>query len=252
VVFFVVTRTTWKWPLWRAAPLLAFFLAFDIPFFVANITKFFHGGYVPVIIGAAFFAVMVVWRRGRRMLGDALADRTIPVDEFLTTYSTASTSEGKAPRIQCRIGGTGVVMSSHAEGVPAVFVHHVDRLKVLHESIVILTIATARVPYVQAGKRATVEALGGGFHRVVGTYGFMETPDVPTVLREAKSAGLDANIEDVTYFLGRETVLAGPGGQMGEVEETFFGILTRNSRPATSHFKLPPSQVIEIGTQIDL
>jgi KUP system potassium uptake protein len=251
VVFFVVTRTTWKWPLWRAVPLLVFFLAFDIPFFAANATKFFHGGYVPVIIGAVFFTVMVVWRRGRRMLSDALEKRTMPVDAFLAEYAAGAT-EGKSAKIQCRIEGTGVVMSSHAVGVPAVFVHHVDRLKVLHESIVILTIATARVPYVAPAKRASVEALGGGFHRVVGTYGFMETPDVPTLLEDAKRAGLDARIEDVTYFLGRETMLAGPGGQMGEVEESLFGFLTRNSRPATSHFKLPPSQVIEIGTQIDL
>ena len=252
VVFFVVTRTTWKWPLWRAAALLAFFLAFDIPFFAANATKLFHGGYVPILIGAVFFTMMVVWRRGRRMLAEALAERTIPVDEFLAKYRTDAGAEGKAALIQCRIEGTGVVMSSHAEGVPAVFVHHVDRLKVLHESIVILTIATARVPYVQPSKRATVEPLGGGFHRVVGTYGFMETPDVPSLLREAKRVGLDASIEDVTFFLGRETMLAGPGGQMGEVEESLFAFLTRNSRPATVHFKLPPNQVIEIGTQIDL
>jgi KUP system potassium uptake protein len=252
VVFFVVTRTTWKWPLWRALPLLVFFLAFDIPFFVANAAKFFHGGYVPIIIGAVFFVVMVVWRRGRRMLAEALAARTKPLDEFLAEYGTAAGGDGKPARIQCRIAGTGIVMSSHLEGVPAVFVHHVDRLKVLHESIVILTIATARVPYVQPSKRAAVEALGGGIHRVVGTYGFMETPDVPALLREAKRVGLDASIDDVTYFLGRETMLAGPGGQMGEVEETLFGFLTRNSRPATTHFKLPPGQVIEIGTQIDL
>jgi KUP system potassium uptake protein len=248
IVFFVVTRTTWKWPLWRALPLLVFFLAFDIPFFAANATKFFHGGYVPILIGSVFFTVMVVWRRGRRMLADALAERTKPVDEFLAEYIEGPSAE----RIQCRIAGTGVVMSSHAEGVPAVFVHHVERLKVLHESIVILTIATARVPYVAASKRAEVQDLGGGFHRVIGTYGFMQTPDVPALLRAAKTAGLTANIDDVTYFLGRETMLAGPGGQMGEVEESLFGFLTRNSRPATSHFKLPPNQVIEIGAQIDL
>jgi KUP system potassium uptake protein len=123
---------------------------------------------------------------------------------------------------------------------------------VLHQSLVILTIATARVPYVNPQKRAKVEVLGGGLHRVIGTYGFMETPDVPALLREAKRVGLDANVDDVTYFLGRETMLAGPGGQMGEVEESLFGFLTRNSRPATTHFRLPPNQVIEIGTQIDL
>jgi KUP system potassium uptake protein len=257
IVFFVVVHQTWKWPLWKAVPLLVFFLSFDIPFFVANATKFMSGGYVPVVIGATFFTMMVVWRRGRRMLSDALAARTKPVDEFLAEYSvdrpsTQRPSVSAKEHLQYRIHGTGVVMSSISDGVPPVVVHHVERLRVLHETLILLTIVTARVPFVSHGKRTKVEALGAGLHRVVGTYGFMETPDVPALLREAKQAGLDADIEDVTYFLGRETMLAGPGGQMGEIEETLFAFLTRNSRPATSHFKLPPNQVIEIGTQIDL
>ncbi len=257
IVFFVVVHQTWKWPLWKAVPLLVFFLSFDIPFFVANATKFMSGGYVPVVIGATFFTMMVVWRRGRRMLANALADRTKPVDEFLAEYSvdrpsTQRPSVSAKEHLQYRIHGTGVVMSSVSEGVPPVVVHHVERLRVLHETLILLTIVTARVPFVSLGKRTKVERLGGGLHRVVGTYGFMETPDVPALLREAKQAGLDADIEDVTYFLGRETMLAGPGGQMGEIEETLFAFLTRNSRPATAHFKLPPNQVIEIGTQIDL
>jgi KUP system potassium uptake protein len=257
IVFFVVVHQTWKWPLWKALPLLVFFLSFDIPFFVANATKFMSGGYVPVVIGATFFTMMVVWRRGRRMLSDALAERTKPVDEFLAEYSverpsTQRPSVSAKEHLQYRIHGTGVVMSSISDGVPPVVVHHVERLRVLHETLILLTIVTARVPFISHGRRTKVETLGGGLHRVVGTYGFMETPDVPALLREAKQAGLDADIEDVTYFLGRETMLAGPGGQMGEIEETLFAFLTRNSRPATSHFKLPPNQVIEIGTQIDL
>jgi KUP system potassium uptake protein len=257
IVFFVVVHQTWKWPLWKALPLLVFFLSFDIPFFVANATKFMSGGYVPVVIGAMFFTMMVVWRRGRRMLSDALAKRTKPVDEFLAEYgvdrpSTQRASVSAKEHLQYRIHGTGVVMSSIADGVPPVVVHHVQRLRVLHETLILLTIVTARVPFVSHGRRTKVETLGAGLHRVVGTYGFMETPDVPALLREAKQAGLEADIEDVTYFLGRETILAGPGGKMGEIEETLFAFLSRNSRPATSHFKLPPNQVIEIGTQIDL
>ncbi len=145
-------------------------------------------------------------------------------------------------------------MTSIADGVPPLLVHHVQRLRVLHENLVILTIHTARVPYSHRTKRTTVEKLGGGLHRVTGTYGFMETPDVPALLREAKQYGLDpgVDLDDVTYFLGRETILALPTGRMGVIEETLFAILSRNSRPATSHFKLPPDQVIEIGTQIDL
>jgi KUP system potassium uptake protein len=250
VVFFVVTRSTWKWPLSRALPLLLFFLAFDIPFFLANVTKFFHGGYIPVVIGACFFVVMVVWRRGRRMLTEALAAKTKPLADFVSEYLAESAP--KETRIQTRIRGTAVVMASIADGVPAVVAHHTERLRVLHDTVVLLTIVTARVPYMAANKRVTVEKLGDGFYRMLGTYGFMDYPDVPALLRDAKEAGLDANVEDVTYFLGRETILALPGGNMGEVEESLFALLSRNSRPATTHFRLPPGQVIEIGTQIDL
>jgi KUP system potassium uptake protein len=256
IIFFVVVRRTWKWPLHRALPLLLVFLAFDIPFLVANAAKFLHGGYVPIVIGAVFFTMMVVWRRGRRMLSDALREKTMPVDEFRAEYcgQEAGHREGKRLQLQCRITGTGVVMTSMSDGVPPVLVHHVERLRVLHENLIILTILTARVPYTVRGKRTVVESLGGGLHRVTGTYGFMEHPDVPALLREAQRAGLDVdiNLEDVTYFLGRETILALPTGRMGEIEESIFGVLSRNSRPATSHFKLPPDQVIEIGTQIDL
>jgi KUP system potassium uptake protein len=256
IVFFVVIRTTWKWPLWRALPLLFFFLSFDVPFFIANAAKFFHGGYIPVIIGAIFFTVMVVWRRGRRMLSDALAARTQPVEEFIIRYCSGEggfrdTRDKTGRGLVARIPGAGVVMSSHPEGIPPVVVHHVERLHVLHETILLLTIVTARVPYVH-GARTTLEHLGGGIHRMLGSYGFMETPDVPALLGEAKQKGFAVDLDEVTYFLGRETMLAGPGGQMGEIEESIFAFLTRNSRPATAHFKLPPNQVIEIGTQIDL
>lgn len=254
IIFFVVTRATWKWPLVKAVPLLLLFLALDIPFFLANAAKFFHGGYVPIFIGACFVATMVVWRRGRRMLADALARKTKPVDEFLEELCLLDQSGSRPPKlpVDYRVPGTAVVMASHAEGIPPTLVHHTERLRVLHETLVILTIATARVPYVPEGQRTSVVALGGGIHRVVGTYGFMETPDVPALLREAAKNGLDVDIENTTYFLGRETILALPGGNMGELEETFFAFLSRNSRAATAHFRIPPERVIEIGTQIDL
>ena len=255
IVFFVVVRNTWKWPLVAALPLLLFFWTFELPFLFANAAKFFHGGYVPIAIGAVFFSIMVVWRRGRRLLAEALARKTKPVDEFLQEICLSDETDPKQKTlpIDHRLKGSAVVMASLSEGIPPTLVHHVERLRVLHEWLVILTITTARVPYVPEGQRTKIAALGGGIHRVIGTYGFMETPDVPALLKEAVANGLDAPIDDtVTYFLGRETILALPGGRMGEVEESFFAVLSRNSRPATAHFKLPPGQVIEIGTQIDL
>ena len=174
----------------------------------------------------------------------------MPVDKFLHEYC----GSGAGEHLECRIRGTAVVMASMTEGVPGLLVHHVERLRVLHETLILLTVRTARVPYTRPRTRAVVTKLGEGFYRVVGTYGFMDHPDVPALLLEAKRAGLTVDVEskELTYFLGRETILALPSGQMGEIEESMFAALSRNSRPATAHFNLPPGQVIEIGTQIDL
>ena len=56
ILYYIVVRHTWGWSRWRAGALLALFLAFDIPFLVANLFKFFEGGYVPMLIGAALIA----------------------------------------------------------------------------------------------------------------------------------------------------------------------------------------------------
>jgi KUP system potassium uptake protein len=143
-------------------------------------------------------------------------------------------------------------MASSADGVPPALVHHVERAHVLPEKVVLFTSITEHYPVSTPGARTEHEDLGSGIYRVVARVGFMETPDVPLLVAEAVGKGLPIETAKATYFLGRETILAQPGGRMGEWEEGFFAFLTRNSRPATSYFKLPPEQVVEIGTQIDL
>ncbi len=243
IVFFVVMRETWGWPLAKALPVLVFFLCFDLPFLGANAVKIVDGGWVPILIGAFFFLVMVVWRRGRMLLAQLYTKRTRPLDELLATIDQ---------RLASRTPGSGVFMAASGSGVPPILIHHVERVRVLPEKVILLTIATASVPFVRENERVEVEALRAGFYRVTGHYGYMEHPDVPRLLAVACKHGLDADLENVTYFLGRDTILALPGGRMGEIEETFFGILSRNSRNAGQYFALPPNQVVEIGVQVDL
>jgi KUP system potassium uptake protein len=256
IIYFVVTRSTWGWSIGKALPLLVFFLVFDLPFFGANIVKFVDGGYVPIVIGACFLVVMIVWRRGRRMLGEFWARKSPPLEDFLKGLDTKEAAYreggGEKPLLQGRTTGTAVFMASSAIGTPPILVHHVDRVRVLHEHVILLTILTKHVPFVEPGTRTKVERLSHGFIRVTGTYGFMDNPDVPKLLEEAK-AGLDGvDLEDVTYFLGRETILALPSGKMGAVEESFFALLAKNARHAGQYFDLPPDQVVEIGVQVDL
>jgi KUP system potassium uptake protein len=254
VVFFVVVRETWGWSLAKALPLLLFFLSFDLAFLGANALKFVDGGWVPILIGAAFFSVMVVWKRGRRFLAEVYGKRTRPLDEFLAALEGKAGPYrlGKPLTLEGRTSGTGVFMAAVTAGVPPILIHHVERVRVLPKKVVLLTIVTTQTPFVEEGKRTEVEELSQGFYRVVGRYGFMESPDVPKILDEAKGRGLDADLEDVTYFLGRDTILALPGGRMGAIEESFFAALSRNARHAGQYFELPPDQVVEIGVQIDL
>jgi KUP system potassium uptake protein len=257
IVYFVVIHETWHWPLVKSVPLLLFFLSFDLAFFGANALKFIDGGWVPILIGACFFTVMVVWRRGRRMLARFYDTRVRPFGAFIAEISgggpvTREDPSKKPLRVQMRTEGTSIFMSSHHEGVPPTLVHHVERVGVLSKNVIVLTIVTEQVPFVSDSDRTTCEKVGDGFFRIVGHYGFMETPRVPELIEQAKSRGLDVALGEVTYYLGRETILGLAGGQMGAVEETFFGILVRNSRHAGQYFDLPPEKVVELGVQVDL
>ena len=241
IVYFLVTRQTWGWPVSKAAPLLVLFLAFDIPFFASNILKFMEGGYVPVLVAVAFLVVMVNWKTGRRILAEAIAAKSPPLEGFMKDL--------KVPRVP----GAAVFMSSNPQGTPPVLYHHASRIGVLHETLLMLTVTVDHVPTVADAERITTEALGGGFYRIVARFGFMETPDVPVLVERAcAQLALAVDPHKVTYYLGRETFLATPKGKMGALSESLFSYLSRNSVTATSYFAIPSEQVVELGSQIDL
>ncbi len=244
LVFYVVVTKRWGWPQWKALPLLALFLAVDLPFLFANAAKFLHGGYVPVAIALGLTAVMAIWYRGRKLLGWYYAERTKPSEEYI-----GSIREGEP----LRVPGTAVFMSSDPKGMPPLLLHHVRRSRSLHERVILLSIVYVRTPSVPESERIAVEPKKAGFTRVILRFGFMDNTDVPTALQLARTQGrLDVDVSDVTYYLGRETFLATGAGRMSILSETFFAFLARNSRSATAYFCLPPEQVVEIGTQIDL
>jgi KUP system potassium uptake protein len=244
VAFYQVTRRTWGWPRWTALPLLVLFLAFDLPFFAANLLKFVDGGYVPVLVGAAFFTVMMVWRLGRTTLAAYTRSHSRPEDQFLATLDQ---------RVAARVPGTAIFLSSMDSGIPLILEHHIERIHALHERVVLLTIAFAHVPYIPAGERVEVHELDRGFVRVIAHYGYMDETDIPAALAAAgPKCTLGIDLADATYYLGRETFLATAKGKLGPLSEQLFAFLARNAASATSYFAIPSEQVIEIGTQIDL
>jgi KUP system potassium uptake protein len=243
LLFFAVARRGLGWSRGRAVGATALFLTFELPFLAANTTKIHAGAYVPVVIGAFFFGVMALWTRGRRVLAQALAARVPRAPDAIEELA------GALPRP----AGTAVFMTSVGDDLPPVLVHFTRRVGALHERVFICTIQVQPVPVAPREARVEVEDWGHGFHRIVGRYGFKETPHIPQlVLEAARRQGLRVDPAAVSYFVGNETFLCAPGGRMGKAAERIFAFLSRNARTATSYFRVPPDQVVEIGLQIDL
>ena len=242
IIYYVVVTRTWGWPVWKAAPLALLFLAVDLSFFGSSAVKFLEGGWFPVMMAVGIFTVMTTWNSGRRHLAAAMADAMMPLDLFLTDVK-----ETKPVRVK----GTAVFMSSNANGVPPILLHHFKHNQVLHERVVLLTVAGLHVPEVPENERVTVEELAHGFYRVTIRYGFMQSPDVPRALASCKRQGLDMIPERTSYYLGRETLLPTGRARMSRWRKTLFAFISRNARPATAYFGLPPNRVVELGMQLD-
>ena len=241
LLLFVVERERWKWPLWATVLFTGFFLTVDLAFWGANIVKIPQGGWVPLVIGAALFALFSTWKTGRRILAERMQQGTLPLPLFL---------EG-ADRV-ARVPGTAVFMYGNRDGTPPALLHSLKHYKVLHETVVLLSVETQEVPQVPDGERVSVETLGHGFFRIVVAYGFMEDPCVPDALALVKMDSLDLRPMQTTFFLGRETLIPSNKPGMALWREHLFTVMSRNARTATSFFGLPPNRVVELGTQIEL
>jgi KUP system potassium uptake protein len=244
VLFYFVTRYVWKWPTWKAVALLIFFLSFDIPFLCANVFKFFQGGYVPVLIGASLIAAMLIWNRGRTFLEEQYATK-FPTFELVREQIRECLAH--------RVPGTAVFIAPSPDHIPPILVHFVERCRSLHEAVILLTVRTEVVPKVRPSERYEVSDLGDGFWRIVLHFGYMEHPHVVDALAEAvKTEGLPIDLQEITYYVGHETLRTVKSSSMGRIAEKIFGYLQRNAVEVESTFGLPPRQVVEIGTQIDL
>jgi KUP system potassium uptake protein len=243
LMFYVMCRDVWRWSRLKAGLIVGLFLSMDVPFLIANGLKIRHGGWVPLAVAGALFLLMTTWRRGREILSRRMLEKSVPLNMLLADLAAE-------PPI--RVPGTAVFMYGSADGTPPALVHNLSHNKVLHEKVVFLTVVTEDVPHVGGKERVAVRRLGKGFHAVVARYGFMEDPSIDDVLEACRAHQLVIPIEGTTFFLGRETLIASDRPGMAQWRERLFGFMARNALRATAFFKIPPNQVFEVGTQIEL
>ncbi len=253
VAYYVVTRSRWQWSIARALPLAAVFLTIDLAYFGANALKFLDGGFVPIVIGIGLFTSMLVWKRGRALLAEYFAGLVRPLAQFVDGLRQGHfrTDDDVAVPV-VRVPGVAVFLTSSPDGTPPLLLHHARFNKAVHEVVLLVTVQNERVPRV-TDDPVLVEPLEQGFYRVRIRVGFMETPNVPRSIADAVARfQLPFSLDDVTYYLGRETLLATGAGKMSLRAEQLFAFMSRNSQTAPRYFGIPAERVVEIGMQIDL
>ncbi len=256
MLFSVIARERFGWPAWKAIGLAGLFLIVDVTFFSANLTKIPHGGWFPLAMAAFIFTLMSTWKRGRMRLAWIMKDISLPIDLFLNDV---------AKRIPQRVPGTAVFMTSYSGGAPPVLLHHVKHNKVLHEQVILMSVKTEDVPFVPDEDRMEFQDLGQKFYVVTARYGFMDTPDVPSVLRGLQAYGVSVRPMETTFYLGRETLIASKDARPAQPSSApdperppglalwrkrLFILMSRNAQSATTFFNLPPNRVVEMGAQI--
>jgi KUP system potassium uptake protein len=244
LLLYFVARHQWGWSAPVAIGLTALFLVVDLAFFGANIVKVTHGGWLPLLLGAAIYVLMTTWKAGRRMLAERMARESKPLTDFLKNVQIAGLA---------RVPGTAVFMSGTSQLTPAAFRHNLEHNKVLHERVLFVTVQTRDIPHVAAADRLSVDRLGEGLHAIRIFYGFMDEPDVPGALAGLSTLGFDAiDPGTTTYFLGRETIIAGGGHGMARWRRRLFALISRNATAATTYFAIPPGRVVELGEQVEM
>jgi KUP system potassium uptake protein len=243
LLLYFAAQRLWKWKWWQAGLLCGVFLFIEGVLCFANLLKIPRGGWVPLVVALLVYTLMSTWKTGRRVLGERLRGSMIPLQLFLEDV------EHTKPH---RVPGTAVFMSSNAEATPLALLHNLKHNRILHEQVVFLTIDVKDVPHVTAKERLVIGQLRPDCYRVIAHYGFMEEPNVPDILNEARKQGLKFEWMNTTFFLSRETIIPTKRPGMAVWRENLFAIMSRNAQRPTDFFKIPANRVVELGMQVEM
>ncbi len=240
---FLVMRNVWKWSLFASACVVGFFLIIDLSFFLANIVKVPQGGWVPLLVAATIYFMMTTWYRGKRMMAIQINRTTDSLNNFLTYYQN---------KAQSVVDGTAIYLTRNSTAVPPALFFNLKHNKVIHEKIIILSIQFDPVPHVDLLKHFKVIRSDDHITLLILHYGYMDTTDIPKAIQQLKTKGVVIDLNNATYFLGRESVVITKDTGMSPLRESLFEFLGRNSARVSKYFNLPSEKVFEIGSRIRL
>jgi KUP system potassium uptake protein len=240
---FVVFRVLWRKPLRLVIPGALLFVSVELTFFAANLPKVASGGWLPLAVGAVFFAILTTWRRGRAILAAQTREGRVLVRRYLNRMID------EPPQ---RVCGTAVYLSESQETAPPALLNNTDHNHVVHEQVILLTVATVGLPHIEGEYRLSIERLRLGFVGIVARFGYQDEPDVPEVLRHAMKQGLEIDLEQTTYFVSHASLIPTGHTRMARWRKRLFAFLYQNSTPPARYYRIPPDRVIEVGAYVEM
>jgi KUP system potassium uptake protein len=238
-----VMRGVWRWQWPTIAIVLVPIMTVDLALFGANTLKIPSGGWFPLVIGLAVFAILTTWRTGRRLVRAQLASEAVPLASFLATCDEAP---------EARVSGTAVFLTTQTQDVPLTLLRNLKHNKVLHRTVLLLRVVTENIPRVAGADRIKARELGSGFWQIEAHFGFAQTPNVPRELQRAQIPGLELDPTQISFFVGRANVKSSPRPGMARWRERLYSALARVATRSPEFFRIPPDRVIELGTEVEI
>jgi KUP system potassium uptake protein len=244
VLLFIAMREIWQWPLAACGAVAGFFAVIDGGFVASNSLKILDGGWVPLLLALVVWGLMAIWHRGTLAVTAALQERAVPLETFLADIVARGVP---------RVPGSAVFLTRETQATPPVMLWHVKNNRALHRYLIAITCVTQSVPYVAADKRVELHVIAPGFWRLIARYGFMERPDIPALLEQGRQHGCTLPLDDVTYYVGHESVVHRTLGQaMPWWQEAIYGFMIRNATTVAGFLSLPRNGVVEIGRIVEI
>lgn len=243
-LLFIAMREVWGWSLAASGAVAGVFFVVDAAFFSSNMLKLLDGGYVPLMLAALVYLIMYVWHRGITAVASRLSENPVPIDAFM-----AEMAETKLARVP----GTAVFLTRAKANTPPVMVWYVRHSHALHERVLAVTLDIASTPFIAAKDRLSIAEAAPGFWSVVANYGFMQKPDLPSLMTQIATHGCPIDTHAITYFIGMEKIVPRVDGRgIPHWIARLFSMQLRNCARVTDYLRIPPDQVVDIGRQVSI
>jgi KUP system potassium uptake protein len=244
VLLFIAMRDVWGWSVWAASAVAGFFLMIDGAFFAANMAKVMQGGWVPLALASLVYGVMWIWHRGAVEVQRSVEAELTPLSSLLEKLHAGEVA---------RVPGTAVFFTRVKDQTPPVLDWHVRHNRALHEYVLALTLTVLSAPWTDPDERLNLERIDDKFWRAEARRGFMERPDIHAILAECKAKGAGIDLDDVTYYVGHETIVPRENGKgMARWQEMLFAAMGRNAERISDYLDLPCDRTVEIGREVEI